>query len=73
MGSDVSHFNVSLIVQEKVTRVSINHIIMKKKVNRSGWSNPSPSPYQPSFLTARPSRLTKSDKVFLLLRGDLLN
>ena len=44
----MSHFNVSLIVQGKVPRVSIYHNIMKRKVSRSGESNLRPSAYQPS-------------------------
>ena len=36
MGGDESHFNVSLIVRDKVT-ASINHdIVLKRKESRSG-------------------------------------
>ena len=31
MGSDESHFNVSLIVRDKVTKVSTNHSLFEEK------------------------------------------
>ena len=31
MGSDESHFNVSLIVRDKVTRLSTNHNLIEEK------------------------------------------
>ena len=31
MGSDESHFNVSLIVRDKVTRLSTNHNLFEEK------------------------------------------
>ena len=36
MGSDESHFNVSLIVRDKVTRLSTDHNFLKRKESRSG-------------------------------------
>ena len=32
MGSDESHFNVSLIVRDKVTRVSTNHNLSEERI-----------------------------------------
>ena len=35
VGSDESHFNVSLIVRDKVTSLSTDHNVLKRKESRS--------------------------------------
>ena len=59
MGSDESHFNVSLIVRDKVTNktVSTNHNFRRER-RAEAVSNRGPSAYQPNAFTARPNRLT---------------
>ena len=63
MGSDESHFNVSVIVKDKVTRRQCPQTttFMKRKESRSGIE---PRPYRlPALrLTARPMRLTMSGR-----------
>ena len=63
VGSDESHFNVSLIVRDKVTRRQCPQTttFMKRKGSRSGIE---PRPYRlPALhLTARPMRLTMSGR-----------
>ena len=49
MGSDESHFNVSLIVMGKVTRQYPHIQLLKRKESRSGFE-PRPSAYQPNAL-----------------------
>ena len=49
MGSDESHFNVSLIVRDKVTRLSIDHNFLRERRVKVD-SNRSPSAYQPNAL-----------------------
>ena len=59
MGSDDSHFNVSLIVRDKVTRqCPQTTIFLKRKESCNRESNRGLSAYQPTRLTARPNRLT---------------
>ena len=36
-GSDESHFNVLLIVRDKVTRLSTDHNFLKRRESRSGF------------------------------------
>ena len=58
MGSDESHFNVSLIVSDKVNKtVSTNHNLLKRKESRSGIE---PRSFRlPAYrLTARPNQLS---------------
>ena len=40
MGSDESHFNVSLIVRDKVTRECPQTTILERKESRSGFFEP---------------------------------
>ena len=51
MGSDESHFNVSLIVRDKVTikTVSTNHNFRRERRAEAVW-NRGPSAYQPTAL-----------------------
>ena len=59
VGSDESHFNVSLTVRDKVTRqCPQTTTFLKRKESRSRESNRGLSAYQPTRLTARPNRLT---------------
>ena len=46
-GSDESHFNVSLIVREKVTRQSPQTTTFEEKRRAEADSNRGPSAYQP--------------------------
>ena len=60
MGSDESHFNVSLIVRDKVTRpCPQTTTFLKRKESRSGME---PRSFRlPTYrLTARPNRLSPS-------------
>ena len=61
MGSDVSHFNGSLVVQggQNHETVSYNsHFLEEKGEPKRGVEPASVSAYQPSALTTGPSRLT---------------
>ena len=49
VASDESHFNVSLIVRDKVTRLSTNHNFSRER-RAEADSNRSPSAYQPNAL-----------------------
>ena len=49
MGSDESHFNVSLIVRDKVTKPSTNHNFWRER-RVEAVSNRGPSIYQPNAL-----------------------
>jgi len=56
MSSDENHFNVSLIVRDKVTKtVSANHNLFEEKGSRSGLE-PKPLCLPAQRLTARPNR-----------------
>ena len=56
MGSDESHFNVSLIVKDKVTRPCPQTTIFEKKGEPKRYRTEGPSAYQPNtVLTARPN------------------
>ena len=50
MGSDKSHFSVSLIVRDKVTRPSPQTITFEEKGEPKMESNRGPSAYQPTAL-----------------------
>ena len=50
MGSDESHFNVSLIVRDKVTRQCPQTTILELKGRAEADSNRGPSAYQPTAL-----------------------
>ena len=56
MGSDESHFNVSLIVRDKVTRVSTNHNFWRER--RTEAFDPRSFRLPAYRLTARPNRLS---------------
>ena len=58
MGSDESHFNVSLIVRDKVTRPCPQTTTLEEKRAAAAVPNRGPSAYQPTRLTARPNRLS---------------
>ena len=60
MGSDESHFNVSLIVTDKLSHktVSTDHNFWSRERRAEAESNQGPAAYQPNFsFTARPNRL----------------
>ena len=61
MGSNESHFDVSLIVRDKVTRQCPQTTISLRKRRAETDSNRDPSAHQPyhTGLTARPYRFTK--------------
>ena len=68
MGSDESHFNVSLTVRDKVTRqCPQTTTFLKRKESRSG-SEPRSFRLPAYRLTARPNRFSRS--VSLLSNGD---
>ena len=50
MGSDESHFNVSLIVRNKVTRLCPQTTTFEEKRRAEAVSNRGPSAYQPTAL-----------------------
>ena len=50
MGSDESHFNVSLIVKDKVTRQCPQTTTFLKRRRAKAVSNRGPSAYQPTTL-----------------------
>ena len=52
MSSDENHFNVSLIVRDKVTRLSTNHscCFFRRERKAEAESNQGPSAYQPNAL-----------------------
>ena len=68
MGSEESHFNVSLIVRDKVTRQCPETTILKRRESRSGFEPRSLC--LPAYrLTARPNRFKQQQQaagVFLL-------
>ena len=49
MGRDESRFNISLIVRDKVTRLSTNHNFSRER-RAEAVSNQGPSAYQPTTL-----------------------
>ena len=57
MGSDESRFNVSLVVRDKLTRLSTDHNFEERRSRAEAESNRGPSAYQFNALTARPNRL----------------
>ena len=67
MGSDVSHFNVSLIVRDKVTRQCPQTTILEEKRRAEADSNWGPSAYQPNaLLLGQTSSLLSMNTVFYL-------
>ena len=56
MGSDKSHFNVSLIVRDKVRRLSTNHNLFEEK-GEPKRNHRCPSAYQSNALPLGPNRL----------------
>ena len=65
MDSDESHFNVSLIVRNKVTRQCPQATTFQEKGEPKPVSNRGPSAYQPTRLTARPNRLSQKRTVMM--------
>ena len=58
MGSGKNHFNVSLIVRDKVTRQCPQTTTILKRKETKAESNRGPYAYQPNCLTTRPNQLT---------------
>ena len=67
MGSDESHFNISIIVRDKVTRQCPQTQLLKRKESRSGFK-PRSLCLPALRLTARPNRLTTPKSTYFLLQ-----
>ena len=64
MGSDESHFNVSIIVRDKVTRQCPQTTTFLKRRETETESSRDPSVYQPNALSLGQTGALKSSKIY---------
>ena len=72
VGSDEIHFNVSLIVRDKVTRQCPQTTTFERDRRAEADSNRGPSAYQPNALPLGQTGSQRGSKVLMMAKGGVL-